>query len=88
MGPKSEELWSYMTGLAPLGEPFHLNRRWLEEDIGIKTRSNMCQLVNRLIWAGCIRKLGGGIYEVLERPGPTYERKKEIKRRLIRAAGC
>lgn len=72
MGPRTEEFWSYLTGLAPVGEPFCLDRAHLREDLGFKSRQrggdgNISAKIRNLIEAGCVRRLGWNLYVVTQR---------------------
>lgn len=72
--PKQEEMLSYLTGLAPVGTPFQVRHKWIDQDFDRMDHSLFCQTVRRLIKAGCVERVATGCacdpswYRVLVRP--------------------
>ena len=71
MTPRAEELWSYMSGLAPLGEPVFLVREWLEEDLGMRNKFAVCNWTKELESAGVISRFAPRTFAVVRRPGAS-----------------
>jgi hypothetical protein len=60
MRPTYEETLSYLTGLAPLGEPIEVPIEWIMADLGLRTRANWYVRLNGLINEGCVRRIACG----------------------------
>jgi hypothetical protein len=57
MGPRQEELLSYLQGLAPVGETFEAPIVWPLHDLGFRNRSAVRNLIGKLIAQRCIRRI-------------------------------
>lgn len=66
--PRAEELLSYFTGLAPIGEPVTVTREIAMADLIIKNNATYYDCLNYLIGGRFIRRVGTGIIIVLRRP--------------------
>lgn len=60
MRPTFEETLSWLTGLAPVGEPIEVPLAWAMADLGLRSRANWHVRLNGLINAGCVRRLATG----------------------------
>lgn len=60
LSPRAEELLSYFTGLAPVGETFEVPMAWLSEDIGINNKTAYHQYLNQLQTIGAVRRVACG----------------------------
>jgi hypothetical protein len=60
MRPIDEETLSYLTGLAPVGEPLEVPMEWVKADLGFRCRQTWYLRINALIAEGCVRRLECG----------------------------
>lgn len=60
LGPRQEELLSYLTGLAPVGETIETPIRHVMEDLSFGCRFTFYQRLNALIRNGCVRRIACG----------------------------
>ena len=72
MTPRAEELWSYLAGLAPLGEPVHLVREWLAADLGMRNDRAVANWTKELECERAISRFGPRTYSVIRRPGEAH----------------
>lgn len=84
MGPRSLELWSYMIGLAPVGEVVVLRRREAHADLNM-SRTAMATRLRELIEADVIHRIGVSLFVVKARIGPCREPMR--RRRLVPYVG-
>lgn len=66
--PRAEELLSYMTGLAPVGEPFALSRKTVCADLGFRSHSNLSNRLRELKTIRAVREVDVGLWIVQRRP--------------------
>lgn len=76
MTPRAVELWSYLVGLGPVGEPIYANPYWIAEDIGIRKHNHLSGLMTQLVRDKAIKRLGGRTIVVLKRPPAEKEWEK------------
>lgn len=57
MQPRAEELWSYLQGLGPVGEPVAFKWREIEADLGM-SRVASCGYLKTLIQEDAVRRVG------------------------------
>lgn len=75
LGPRQEEVLSYLIGLAPIGTPVEISRRTLMLDLGFNNPQPYYQAMAKLIAYGFIRRIGcgrggtTGVFVVLRRFG-------------------
>lgn len=60
LSPRAEELLSYFTGLAPVGEPIEAPLAWPMADLRINTKQCFHKHLNTLIAGGYVRRLATG----------------------------
>lgn len=58
--PSSEVVLSYLTGLAPVGEPFEPKLTMLMADLGYRQKVSIYKCLGELIRKDCVRKIAGG----------------------------
>lgn len=58
--PSSEVFLSYLTGLAPVGEPIEPRLETTMADLGYRQKVSIYRCLGELIRAGCVRKIAGG----------------------------
>ena len=68
MTPRTEEVLSYMCGLAPVGEPFCVDYKAMATDMGNKTIGAYSAQVSKLIGLGKVRRIDCSLFAVVERP--------------------
>jgi len=77
MSPAAEVLWSYMTGLAPVGETFEIGFKQYHtdmKDVGVVRAGSFYNCINELIVYGILKRVAhggrrsGGIYYLKDRP--------------------
>lgn len=73
--PRAEELWSYLIGLAPVGQTVSLGGH-LSEDLNMK-RTFVAVCATELVNAGVIKRTGPGLCIVLQRIGPMREKRRK-----------
>lgn len=60
LGPRQEELLSYLTGMAPVGEPFRFAPKHIMKDLGFNNRETTYRLLWRLCDQGCVERVDYG----------------------------
>lgn len=60
MRPSFEETLSYLTGLAPVGEPIEVPIEWIMEDLELGSRAAWYVRLNGLINAQCVKRIACG----------------------------
>lgn len=71
---RQEEILSYMTGLAPVGQPFQVRHKWLLQDFNWMDHSAFHKCVRTMIDLGCVECVAIGRqgdpnwYRVMIRP--------------------
>lgn len=60
IGPRQEELLSYLTGLAPVGEPIEVPLRHVMEDLRFTCKFTYYQRLNKLIQHRLVRRIACG----------------------------
>lgn len=60
LGPRQEELLSYMQGLAPVGEPIEVPIRHVMADLQFRCRATFYQRLNQLIQHRLVRRIACG----------------------------
>lgn len=60
LGPRQEELLSYLQGLAPLGDAFEFRRAQALVDLGFNSDSILYRALRQLIRKGFVQRLGAG----------------------------
>lgn len=60
LSPRTEELLSYFTGLAPVGETFEVPLEWIRQDLGIYAKPCYHKYLNQLVSRGFIRRFSAG----------------------------
>lgn len=61
MRPAFEETLSYLTGLAPVGEPFEVPLAWVMADLGLRSKANWYSRLNGLIADQRVRRMERGL---------------------------
>lgn len=65
--PRAEELLSYFTGLAPVGDSVAVHRIEVMADLRLDhTTYGLC--LNHLVGRGFVRRVAKGVIEVIRRP--------------------
>lgn len=72
--PRTEEVWSYLIGVVPVGKEFRLDQR-MYDDLKMR-RSTVSSHVSRLVRAGKVRRVGPSTVIVLDRDIPYREKYK------------
>lgn len=86
MQPRAEELWSYLQGLGPVGDPVAFKWREIEADLGM-SRVASCGYLKTLIQKDVIRRVGVCLVEVMKRVGPAQSQQWPANTRLISYSG-
>lgn len=60
LGPRQEELLSYLQGLAPVGRPFEFRRCEVMRDLGFNAERVLYQALRKLIDKGYVERLCAG----------------------------
>lgn len=60
LGPRQEELLSYLQGLAPLGDAFDFRRAQALVDLGFSADGILYRALRKLIRKGFVERLGTG----------------------------
>lgn len=60
LGPRQEELLSYLQGLAPVGRPFEFRRGEAARDLHLKTDGVLYEALRKLIAKGFVERLRAG----------------------------
>ncbi len=75
LGPRQEELLSYLIGLAPVGSTIEVNRKQLLQDLGFSEPKSFYSALNKLIGGKYVKRISPGnagttgILVVLKRGG-------------------
>lgn len=86
MQPRAEELWSYLQGLGPVGEPVAFKWREIEADLGM-SRVASCGHLKKLIQEDAVRRVGVCLVEVMKRVGPAQSQQWQSRPRLVSYSG-
>lgn len=62
IGPRQEELLSYLQGLAPVGQPFEFRRHETVADLGFGTVRSVYEQIKNLQTKGLIRRHYGDLF--------------------------
>lgn len=60
LGPRQEELLSYLQGLAPVGQPFEFRRGQVAGDLGFNADGVLYEALRKLVARGFVERLGAG----------------------------
>jgi len=66
MGPRARQFYSYLTGLAPVGEDIAVNIPQICADMGWRHKTNFPQMFKKLLWAGVARHTSPKHVQVLK----------------------
>jgi hypothetical protein len=89
IGPRQQELLSYLQGLAPVGETIEIPLAWIAADLGFRNRSAIRNLIAKLICHRLIHKVASGqrsscgLLQVLKRVEDLAPKREKVSWRCV-----